>query len=443
MSIFPRRIVQRLVNESAKLLSLRQIGTLVQRLNDLADPNDALAAEWELVLLSAFEGFGPIQHEPRLSGSRRRPDLLFGPKDGISFLADITTASDKGIRILYPVEAFTAALREKINGRGLRGNSFAWELRNANGGVYRGGSRPQLRLCPARRFTTSIFNSDFEKFLTRVLDRPTDVSEYLIDNVETFVRIIYDPGIQFSMGRHSAFEYFHSETENMIFDRLEDKAVQLKGAGLGIPTGIFLCDGGTSLLRARKSFQSYSIEEVVARFLEHRPEVAFVAILTVREPSSNAGSSGYRVRVDLHMNPKQATVAATLRPFLDLLASSLPHPRHTPTNARLRLEEGEPNYKFCYFGGMRLTGRSIRMSTKTLLEVLAGRMSIGDFAKHYSVDRRAAINPFTQKLQNGQMITVIKIHNQPDQDDDEVTIEFGDPDPALTSFRTPPRGSRK
>jgi len=157
------------------------------------------------------------------------------------------------MRVSYPVEAFTAALRQKISERGLRGNSFGWELRNKTGALYRGGPRPALRLCPSRKFGTRIFNQNFDKFVDRVSARPHNEHEYLIDEPELFVRILYDPHLQFSTGRHPAFEYFHSETENPIFDKLKEKAAQLGGACLD-PQGISLCDAGTGLLRARKSF---------------------------------------------------------------------------------------------------------------------------------------------------------------------------------------------
>jgi hypothetical protein len=439
MSIFPRRIVQRLIDESTRFLRPGQIRSLVQRLNNLADPNNAFAAEWELVILSTFHSIGPIQHEPKGSGSTH-PDLLFGPKDTVTFLADITAVSDKGMRAKYPVEEFTRMLREKINERGLRGNSFGWELRNKGGALYRGGDKPELRLCPSRQFQTRIFTSDFVAFLEKVSTLPDRVHEYVIDRSDLFVRIVYDPRLQFSTGRHPAVEYFHSETDNQVSDKLEDKAAQLKGARLDVPLGIFLCDAGTALLRARKSFQSYSTDEVVARFLKDNPEIAFVAILTVMDQrSSTARRSANAVRIQLHTSGKDATFAARLMQIINLFERGLPQPRHTPTNARLRLEDGEPNYKFPYFGGMTMSGRSIRLSARTLLELLAGKMSIDDFNKAYSLDPRTPVNPFLHKLRRGQLITATVFHAQPDRDDDDVMVEFGEPDPAVSPFRMPPK----
>src|SRR5580698_4203167 len=69
MSIFPRRVVQGLIDGSPGYLRTSQIRNLINRLNSLADPNDALAAEWELVVLSTFHGIGPIQYEPRGTGT--------------------------------------------------------------------------------------------------------------------------------------------------------------------------------------------------------------------------------------------------------------------------------------------------------------------------------------------------------------------------------------
>lgn len=434
MSIFPRGVVQKLINESGSFLRPSQIGSLVGRLNKQFEANkpiDAFSAEWELVVLSAFQKIGTVEHEPKCPGSRR-PDLHFTSCEGVSFLADITVVSNSGLRIHYPVEAFSSALMTKVHEKGLRGNSFGWELRNSNGAIYRGGPRPRLRLCPERQFGTRIFNRDFDKFLERVLDQPRNAARYVIDKAELYICVTYTPGQEFSVGHYPTFEYPHSDVENRVFDALDDKARQLRNARLDVPMGIILCDGGTNLLQARKSSQSYSIEEILARFFSEHRDIRFVAILTVQHDKSSRV-----VRVDVHKNPKHQAFATSLIPLFDSLQQCLPVPRHDPTNARLRLEEGEPKYKFCYFGGMTMSGRSVRMSARTLLELLSGRMRAEDFTQHYSVDRQRTVNPFLYKLQNGQLISSITFHPCEDADDDEVTIEFGDPDPILTAFRKP------
>ena len=62
MSIFHRRVIQRLINESGQFLRSSQIGSLVARLNKPIEANkpvEAFSAEWELVLLSAFHKLEP------------------------------------------------------------------------------------------------------------------------------------------------------------------------------------------------------------------------------------------------------------------------------------------------------------------------------------------------------------------------------------------------
>jgi hypothetical protein len=321
----------------------------------------------------------------------------------------------------------------KVHESGLRGNSFSWELRNSNGTLYRGGARPNPRLCPQLQFGSRIFNKKFDKFLAGILSQPNVPAEYLIDTPEIYVRVKYKSGQEFSTGNYPAFEYPHSLTENRIYGALKEKAIQLKKAGSDVPMGVLLCDGGTNLLQARKSWQSYSIEEILAQFFTDYPDITFVAIFSVlHDRKSPLGSSDYLVRVDLHGNPKHNAFVESIVPLFDLLRQHLPSPRHTPTNARLRLEEGEPKYKFPYFGGMTMKGRSIRMSARTLLELLGGKIRVED------LDFKP-VNPFLHKLQNGRLITAINFHSLEDKDDDEVTIEFGEPDPILTEFRKPAR----
>jgi hypothetical protein len=71
--------------------------------------------------------------------------------------------------------------------------------------------------------------------------------------------------------------------------------------------GIVVCDGGTNLLRARKFWQTYSIGEILARFLKEYPDISFVAILTVEHDNSSRV-----VRVDVHKNPKHVAFATSL-----------------------------------------------------------------------------------------------------------------------------------
>ncbi len=62
MSIFGRRILQRLINDNSRFMSERQ----TQRHVTLLNFNDARSApaEWEIVLLNSFSRLGEVQYEP-------------------------------------------------------------------------------------------------------------------------------------------------------------------------------------------------------------------------------------------------------------------------------------------------------------------------------------------------------------------------------------------
>lgn len=225
----------------------------------------------------------------------------------------------------------------------------------------------------------------------------------------------HKPGQPFFTGQCPVFDYAHSATQNRLFDELCKKASQLKRAQLGVPLGILLCDGESGLLQAKKSWQSHSTDEILARFLADNPEICFVATFTLRYDKSCPGPSHYRVRVQAYPNPKCAALAKGVVPFFGVIEKQVPPPRHSLTNARLRLEEGEPKYRHYYFGGMTMSGQSIRMSARTLLEILAGRMPVEQFVQRYTLDQRKIASPFMHKLQNGQLITGVTFHHLQDE----------------------------
>lgn len=91
------------MNENAAFLTQNQLSTVCNLLNTPRE--DYMATEWEQVILNATTKLGHIEHEPKLNGTGT-PDLLFRSDDPpIEFIADVTTASDKGLNKLNPVDA--------------------------------------------------------------------------------------------------------------------------------------------------------------------------------------------------------------------------------------------------------------------------------------------------------------------------------------------------
>ena len=95
MSIFARRILQRMINENAQFMTASQTNRHVRLLN-LKDGQQA-GAEWEVVLLNSLSKIGRVQYESDLGG-RSRPDLLVSGSGGIEpFVVEITSVSDSGL----------------------------------------------------------------------------------------------------------------------------------------------------------------------------------------------------------------------------------------------------------------------------------------------------------------------------------------------------------
>ena len=105
MAIFSRRILQRMINENAKILTKEQLMKHIRSLNK--DDESSLSTEWEVVLLYVFSKLGKVVHEPDLGG-RTRGDLCFTlfTDSNQSFMAEICKVSDAGYEDENPREAF-------------------------------------------------------------------------------------------------------------------------------------------------------------------------------------------------------------------------------------------------------------------------------------------------------------------------------------------------
>jgi hypothetical protein len=78
MAMWPRRRIQRYLEENSHFVSQSTLHDWVQRLNTISD--DYVATEWEVALLNGFAGVGTVQHEPALG--KKRIDLVFTSSSG-------------------------------------------------------------------------------------------------------------------------------------------------------------------------------------------------------------------------------------------------------------------------------------------------------------------------------------------------------------------------
>jgi hypothetical protein len=118
MALLTARSIQKLLDESSTFLTAKPGEDLARRLNL---PNQALAAEWELIALSALSYVGVVEHEPRLSGATRLDVQFFQPGTGLKFIGDITTLSDDRVQ-KNSVDFLLQELPRYLDKKGIRGH---------------------------------------------------------------------------------------------------------------------------------------------------------------------------------------------------------------------------------------------------------------------------------------------------------------------------------
>ena len=79
-------------------------------------------------------------------------------------------------------------------------------------------------------------------------------------------------------------------------------------------------------------------------------------------------------------------------------------------------------------------GNKVKISARDLLALMAGRLDQERFVKGYAT---GGANFFDLRLKRGELITSATVEHIPDEDDDWITFEFGEPDPAVAPFSEP------
>lgn len=440
MALFARRHLQRVLNENAAFLSPKQLSAICDLLNTVRD--DYLATEWEQVIINTASKVGAVQYESRLAGNRT-PDLQFHANEPpLQFIADVTTASDRGLRKLNPVDALHEEFWRHLRKRKLFMGGFAVQVDAYPNSVYRGSEeKVRLKLPNRAEFNDKIFNSGFLAFLRNVRTVPEQRHRFDVVTADASVHFTYEPLRRgTSSGGHPSFTFASIIDQNPVYNALKAKGDQLKAVGYDGITGIFLCDGGCETLRSTMShWASYSVDEIVREFFRHFDSVSFVVIFIVREHHSISFNDRRRV-VDakFHLNPKWKTDFAPLTQVLAKIHQLLPEAQFTPENAMHHLRS--KNDMFGRYFGKLITGGNMKMSLRELQELLAGVKTIEEFENDYAMAPQS--NLFRTMLSEGRLISKVTVEHHPEKDDDTVTIEFGDADAAVGPFRLPVTSTR-
>lgn len=452
MAICSRRTLQRLINENAKFLSRRQIRNHVDKLNDNDEAaskgqEPSLATEWEIILLNAFSKVGTVDYE-RDFGGRRYPDLHFVSRADPSqcFAADITAVSDKGFKGLNPFDDLWDELLTRVGERGLRQHSFALQVKGNYDELYREGPKARLKLPPKSRFKDKIFDQEFDRFLGRIGRLPHEKADYRVvkpvDGID--LTIGYDPKQRYASGGHLFYKKITKLTENIIYDRLNEKRTQLLDSKFEGPIAIILCDGGFEIFNSMMpDFSAYSVSDVIRRFLWDHRDVNFILTFSVEQTSK-------RVLIQRCGTDSFYEENAGLVKCLDKLVEVFPEVEIDPVNAINHLNGENPRYGRSYWGGLKMgigrkTRTSVTISARALTELLAGKVSQKEFFERHGfipseLTLTQPVNPFEIGFREGQVIDEIALQKTASKDDDWIVFTLRGPDPAISPFAMPDKG---
>lgn len=419
------------------------------------DKGQPLTAEWEVVLINAFSKLGKVAYEKDFGGSSRG-DIYFETKSDprANFLADITTISSRPNAYNVLHEELWRILGE----RGFQLNFFNFHVGSHYVPGYRGGIRVRLKVPGQGRFKQVIFNDKFEQFLADISQSPDKPRSYEINTHDVEVTIEYNPKQATSSGTTMLNPEYTTErslTHNRLHRALERKASQLKRTNFRGPLGIIVCDADNSQLwKMSSKGLSPTTDEIVHNLLRDEEAVTFVLLMGVHYlwtywdyiPYEARDKPRYQIECYLYKG-RAFDSARYVEEIVQLLPGVLPNPVQNPCNAIHWLKGRWSNEGMSFRGGNEMSFgnnkvNSIKISSRALLELLSGKVSQQEFLELQDFTREGlppntTRNPFKLALGKFQMFSKISLKKSDSKDDDWITFEFGEPDPAIAPFREP------
>lgn len=442
MAIVSRRTLQRLLHENAKVLTPAQTGRHVQTLNGGGAP--ALAAECEILVINGLGRLGLIEHEPRLAG-RSRPDVLFRllAAPDYALIADITTVSDAGTYDENPLEEFSQEFGHLLVTNGLTASGFVVHVEGSLSGAS-GRQKMRLDLPPKGADLRRVVRRDLGPFVRSVREDPSRPRRTALSAYD--VKISYRPGQYGMTAGYPTFTVPYSLDKNPLMNALKSKAEQLRRTDFDGVRGVFVCDGDCAAASAISQTlhgcaATFTPDQIVRAFLGRRTSMSFVWMVTVTEPLPPYPRKPRRFEAKLFLNPKAKNpCSADQVAALQRLVTVMPSPARIPANALrfLRSKTPLPDSSYNSFdGGVTMSSKEIRLSSRTLVRLLAGRISIDEFLRNnHLAETEHAIPFFENQVKAGRMLVSARVERVPESDDDWVVLEFGEADPAIGPFRT-------
>jgi hypothetical protein len=435
--IFARRAIQRRLDELRPTLGAHVVSQLAARLERTG--KDRLAAMWEVVTLHGLSSLGTLQHEVRLE-TGRKPDIYF-ETDNISITADVTTVSDEGLHEQNPANTLSELIHREQGRLGLPVGGVHLQIDSREKHTRRGY---RIELClPERRRLPELVRNKIVPVLKEQVGNGAQVFSVSVKDGTTSLRVIIDPKkAPYSSTSYSSYDIPFIRDNNPLYKALKGKAKQLREAS-GL-VGIIVGDSSSRTFDKTPIGAGHvSSGTIAAEFLRQHSSIGFVLLISVNEEQHTWYQPGGRRKwldAGLLFNG-DAKVRARLHTLFETMLVAFPKPVRTPINASIQAKER--GFGLGHHGGFTMSGNSIKVSAREVLEVLSGRCSVDEINKKGDATSRGRTSgPNTMPrlielyLSQGRLPTQISIIKTDENDcDDWIEFEFGPPDPAITPFQ--------
>ncbi|WP_428408430.1 hypothetical protein [Hyphococcus sp.] len=425
MPIFSKRSTEDGLLRVGRVLTEENYKNIIGKL--IKGGNAAIATEWEIALLDAFDRFGELRYEQALDDGAC-PDILFTDSwaDAPDFIADIKTVFQDGLEAARTEDLFfqeVIRIAEAV-GIDLKGLSFRVEEWVEGEDV-----RPAI---PSRGEMPLFFNEKVRPWLRH----------YKAEGGRSWSRQFWDrrQGVNFHIAYDASQESFpyhfpRPKTKKRYQDHVVWRALsaarnQVKNSRTLIK-GVMLTDGGCSYLRAEPHGWKNWNSELFTRFLKRYEDIQFLAVFSTRRRDRPLIFN----RSDFPKNWDEVTAKVfaldetfqeRMQAFFDKVCSEMPSVVLQPSAA-------ERNSRPSWFWSARmdhigdvLRGWSRdgweeqRISAKALRGFL-----LGELPREALFDRNSG-DPFAALSREGKRLEHVHLVKCPDQDDDIVKFVWAD-----------------
>jgi hypothetical protein len=429
LALFARRTIKRALDLLRQnTLTSSQLNKIVGQLNSCS--RHVIPTEWEVILLAAFAKHAQLKHEDPVGAGF--PDLFVmdaGEDNDVTFVADITAASDFGVDEANPTDHLYEEIITHAIATGLRSSALGWHI-----GYRMEGSFPDRRvkvLLPNKSELHARLQNSVLPFLRQAKAQPGSPRELVWAERDIDFRLSYDPA-----RRHSDFSgpiiptVPYSKTRNTIYRSLKRKADKLAKTKFRGARGILVGDGDCYALQRLSGGggNSYHAGQIIAHFLEKHPSITFVTT-SGYEYKAESWNRVHALNHKVYFKPTiSVETQERLHAFLDDVFGEIPPPVASPNNALRDVINRRELSRGMALGAYHWRGhQQLKIPARVFLGLIGDTLSEREFKilfyRTIPPNGGPLLAFFTHVLIGGTCLRSVSVEATPDKDNDWVVFD--------------------